>query len=118
MGIIMGHLTVQYEYLRIQLGIEKISDNAALIIYGICWILYLIAFIVMAKQYFWTVGTYKVSLDTLLFLQTLAITAFKTFIALMWAYYTPPNNLILVICMMLDILEPGYHPYLYLAFNK
>lgn len=116
MGVIMDHLNVHYEPLRIKFHLETVYDNTALALFGFSWILYIISFLFLIKQCF--KGSFKVSLDTLLFFQTIVITMYKTFIAFLWTYYTPPTNFALAVCMILNILEPGYHPYMYLIFNK
>lgn len=115
----MGHLTISYESLRISINFEPITHIMAICGFGICWMLYVLAFISIVMQRLKTSNASVIKKpDVLLLVQTVILIAYKTFTTCLWNFYVAPTKFMHAVIMIITFLEPGYHPFMYLIFNR
>lgn len=118
MGVIMDKLDFYAESERNALQLEYIFLKVTFVLLGICFVLYLSAFIKLLILYFKIQQANSPSYEVLLFLQTFFILAYKAFVVVLYNFYPPATKTMFIVANIVGMLEQGYHPYLYLVFNR
>ena len=114
----MDKLDFYAESERNALQLEYIFLKVTFVLLGICLVLYLAAFIKLLILYFKIQQANSPSYEVLLFLQTFFILAYKVFVVVLYNFYPPATKTMFIVANIVGMLEQGYHPYLYLVFNR